>query len=96
MTVNGTQLINNPWDTIFSPFTGLFGQGFWLFPITFIAVALFIKTRDPTITGLFMTASGLLFGSAMFTNYPEMGAAYFLFATIGIISSILGIYFMKQ
>lgn len=96
MAVNGTELINNPWDTIFSPFTNLFGESFWLFPLTFISVALFIKTRDPTITGLFMTASGALFGTMMFSNYPEMASVYILFAVIGAVSSLLGVFFMKQ
>lgn len=96
MVLNGTELLNNPWDTIFSPFTDIFGQSFWLFPLTFITVALFVKTRDPTITGLFMTSTGALFGTVIFADYPEMGMVYYLFAIIGLTSTLLSLYFMRQ
>ena len=97
MSVNGSELIDNPWDTIFSPFTDLFGAGFWLIPLSFIAIALYIKTRDPIIVSAFMIASGtILSGGSMFTTYPEMALAYLIFTGLGFVGLIAGIFFMRR
>jgi len=43
--VNGTELLDDPFNTVFSPFTDLLGSAFWLVPISIIAAALFMKTK---------------------------------------------------
>ena len=97
MAVNGSELINQPFDTIFSPFTNLLGSGFFLLPLTFIAIALYIKTREPAVVSMFMLASGgLLSGGSIFTGYTAMGLAYTLFAGAGLIGLFLSIYFMRR
>ena len=97
MAVNGTELINDPFNTIFSPFTDLLGTGFFLIPLTFICIALYIKTREPAVVSVFMLASGsLLSGGSIFSGYGSMGFAYMMFAAFGLIGLILSIYFMKE
>ena len=97
MPINGTELINNPFDTIFSPFTDVLGQGFWLAPLTFIAIALYIKTRDVVVVSAWMLGSGTLFSSALiFADFPEMAFVYLIFTTIGLIGMIVGIFFPKE
>jgi len=97
MPINGSELIDNPWETIFSPFTDLFGAGFYLIPLTFIAIALYVKTRDLVVVSAFMLASGTLFASAsIFADYPEMAFVYLIFTAIGLIGMIVGIFFPRR
>ena len=97
MAINGTDLVDNPFDTIFDCFTDLFGNGFFLIPLTFIAVALYMKTRNPVLVSAFIWGSGLLLASGnMFMNYPEMALVYGLFTAIGIVGVILGLVFNRK
>lgn len=97
MPVNGTDFINNPWVTTFSPFTDLFGTGFYLIPISFIAIALFIKTRNPVLVSAYMIASGMLFGSGnIFVGFPEMSLVYYLFAGLGLVGLVVSLFFMRK
>lgn len=97
MPINGSELIDNPMDTIFSPFTDLLGTSFWLIPLTFITIALYVKTRDTVIVSVFMLASGVLLSSgSIFAGYPEMALAYMIFSGLGIVGLIAGIFFMRK
>jgi len=56
-----------------------------------------MKTRNVTAVSAFMIGSGVLLGSgAIFSTYPEMALVYYLFAALGIVGIILGIYFMRK
>ena len=96
MGINGSELINNPWDTIWSPFTNIFGASFWLIPIGIIAAALFMKTREVTVSSVWLIVSCLLIGSSVYTEYPEIGFIYYVFTVIGVIGTIVSLYFMKE
>jgi len=97
MPINGSELIDNPMTTIFSPFTDLLGTSFWLIPLTFIAIALYVKTRDVVIVSVFMLASGVMLSSgSIFAGYPEMALVYMLFSGLGIVGLIAGIFFMRK
>jgi len=52
---------DNPWDTTFEPFIDLFGNAFYIIPIGFIALALYMKTRSPLISSVWILLSCLLF-----------------------------------
>ena len=83
--LNGTTLINDPWTTIWSPFVDLLGGGFFLIPVSFIGAALFIKTRDPAIIGIYMIGTGaLLSAGGLFTGFGEGITAYIIFTALGI------------
>ena len=97
MAINGSELIDNPWDTIFSTFTDQLGNSFWLVPVSFIAVALYIKTRNPVLVSAYMIASGLLLASGnIFLGSPEMMYVYIIFSVLGLVGLILGIFFIKK
>lgn len=97
MALNGSEFIDAPLETIFSPFTDLLGTGFYLIPLTFIVIALYIKTRDVVVASAFMMASGVLLSSgAIFADYPEMAFVYLIFTVLGIVGIVLGIFFMRK
>jgi len=96
MAINGSELIDNPWDTIWGTFTDIFGGAFWLIPIGIIAVALFMKTREVTVTSIWLLLSTVLVGSAVFSEHPEIGFIYFIFTVIGLVGTIVSIFFMKE
>jgi fucose 4-O-acetylase-like acetyltransferase len=92
--INGSDLINQPWSTITSPFTNLLGTGFYLIPVSFIALALYVKTRNIVVVSAFIIASGSLLGSVgMFSVYPEMSYVYWIFTGLGIVALVLGLIF---
>ena len=97
MAINGTDFINNPWNTTFSPFVDLLGMGFYLIPLSFIAVALYMKTRNPAGVSVFIFVSGLLLsGGSIFANYPEMAVVYTVFTAMGFVGLVLSIFFNRN
>ena len=97
MPLNGTEFTDNPFDTVFSPFTELFGNAFFIVPIGFIALALYVKTRSALLSSVFIWASGILLASGnMFTNHPDMAIVYGLFTALGIVGTIASVYFTTK
>lgn len=94
--VNGSELLDNPFDTIMGTFTDIMGGAFWLIPIGVIAVALFIKTRSITVSSIWLMASCAIVGTGVFVDYPEMGFVYYIFTIIGLVMSIVSIFFIKE
>jgi len=95
--VNGSEIIDKPFETVFSPFTDLLSNGFWLIPIGFIGVALYIKTHNLTATGVWLTISSLLMaGGNIYTGFPELAFVYSIFVVIGIMSIVVDIFFMRK
>jgi len=97
MPFNGSEIIDNPFSTIFSPFTDLFGTGFWLIPLTFMAVALYIKTKNIiSVFAFLLAASALLASGSIFAGYPEMAYVYIIIGLLAIVSMVLGILFIRR
>jgi len=97
MPVNGSEIIQHPWDEIMSPFTDMLGMGFYLVPLGFIAVALYLKTRNTVVPSLFMLASGsLLSTSSIWVGYEEAAIFYILFTAMGLVGTIISLFFMKK
>jgi len=96
MGVNGSELIDNPLDTVFSVFTDIMGGVFWLLPIGIVALALYIKTREVSVVSIWIMGSCLLVGAGVFTTYPEVGFVYFIFTVIGLVGTIVSIFFMRR
>jgi len=90
--VNGSEILDKPWDTFFSQFTDLFGYSFFLVPIGFIALALYLKTKNVTAVSVWLMGSCFLMGTGIFSSYPEMGFVYYLFAVLGLVGVIVSIY----
>jgi len=97
MPINGTELIEAPWDTVLSPFINLLGTGFYLIPITFIALALYVKTHDTMLASAWLMASGTLLSStAIFTGYLEMSIIYTIVVALGVTGIVINIFFIKK
>ena len=97
MALNGTELINAPWETILSPFTNLLGSGFYLFPVSFIALALYVKTHDSMLSSAWLLISGvLLAGGSIFTGFTEMSIIYTIIVAIGVTGIVINVFFMRK
>lgn len=102
MGLNGTEFLNNPFNTSMSPFTSLFekavgnGNVFYLFPLVILTFGVYLKTRDVTMTSMFMLASGALLGSAsIFVNAFDMAVVFIVFAAIGIAGVFMSLLFQR-
>jgi len=94
--INGSDLINQPWNTTFSPYIHLFGQGWLLIPVSFIGAALFMKTRDPIMLSVYMIVTGVFLSSASLTIFDTFPAAifpYLIFTVIGIAVLLHGVFY---
>lgn len=97
MAVNGSELIDDPFNTIFSPYTDLLGPGFFLIILIMICVALYVKTRELATVSMFMLGSGaLLSAGSIFTGYGELAFVMTLFSLFGVVGLIASTFFTKQ
>jgi len=72
-------------------------MGFYLIPIIFIAIAVYMKTKSPVIVSAFLMLSGMLFsGASMFANYPEMFYIYSMVTVLGMIGLIVSIIYIYK
>lgn len=94
--INGSDMVYQPWNTTFSPFIALFGQGWLLIPVSFIAAALFMKTRDTILLSVFMIITGVLLSGAtytLFSSFPGAILPYLLFTVIGVAVLLHGVFY---
>ena len=97
MAVNASEIIDTPWETIFGTFTDLLGSGFYLIPVSFLAIALYMKTKDVMVVGVWLIASGItLAGGNIFAGYIEMSTMYTIVVAIGVTGVVMEIYFMRR
>ena len=95
--INGSDLINNPWNTTFLAYTNLLGAGAYIIPLVFIAIALYMKTHNAIAVSSFIWVSGLLLVSgSIFASHPEMAFVFLIFTAFGFVGTFLGIYFNKR
>ena len=102
MAVNGSEFINDPFNTSYSPFVDLFdkltgfGNLFWLFPLIVLTIGIYIKTEDAAVTSLFMAISGVLLGSGgIFVGAGDVALAFYIFATLGFVGVLLSVFFNR-
>jgi len=102
--INGTELVDKPWETVFSPYTDLFasilgvglGNGAFLIPISFIGAALFWKSKSPVTVGMYLITTGaLLSGGGLFTGMTQMILVYIIVVAMGIGSLFVGIFLRR-
>lgn len=95
--VNGSELINDPFNTVFGPFTDLLGPGFFLIVLIFISVALYVKTREIATVSAFMLGSGALLSvGSIFMGYGELAFVITVFCLFGVVGLIASTFFTKQ
>jgi len=103
MALNGTDFINAPWNTTFSPYTELFanvvgnGYVFYLVPLVVVTLALYVKTREPVMAAMFMITSGGLFsmGTIMVGAF-DMSTVFIIFCAIGFLTLFLSIFYKNR
>lgn len=103
MAVNGTELLNKPWETIYSPFTDFFantvgvGNAFYLFLIVVFAFGIYIKTEgNAMMVTAFMIGSGALALSAnIFAGNAEMSIIFAIFTALGIAGMFMSVIFQR-
>jgi len=103
MALNGSEWVENPWNTTFSPYTDIFGQifgngnVFYIIPIIVLAFGIYIKTENPVFASVFvMGASGILAVGTMLSGLPELSMMFTIFTAIGITAVVAGIVFQKR
>jgi len=92
MALNGSEMLSNPFDTFMSVYTDIIGQAFYLIPISIIGVALYIKTRNAAVSGIWFMMCCLMVGTAIFSEYPEMAFVYYVFTVISLVGTVVSIY----
>jgi len=96
--INGTEFVNNPWNTTFSPFTNLFqiifgnGNVFYLVPLIALTIGIYYKTDEPVLASLFMIGSGgILSLGTFFAGVETLGIMFTIFAAIGIAVLVISL-----
>lgn len=95
--INGSELLEDPISTIFSPYINLLGSSFWLVPISIISAALYVKTKNITVVGAWLLGAGMLMSTAnIFAGFPAVLDLYMFLVVIGIVSIIIGIIMERK
>lgn len=102
MAVNGSEFINNPFNTTYSPWTDLFetlvgnGQVFWLIPLVILTLGVYVKTDNPIMTTAFMVAGGSLFSAgSVWTGAIEMASIFVIFTALGITGMFVSLLLQR-
>ena len=61
--LNPSDLISQPWNTIFSCFVDLLGTPFYLIPVSVIGAAIYIKQRNLAVVSMYLLTSAALLSS---------------------------------
>lgn len=92
--INGSDIINQPWNTTFMPFIRILGQGWVLVPLAAIGAALFVKTRDTAIISVYLIIIGALVGSAsLWGGFTETALLFFVMAAVGIAVLMYNVFY---
>lgn len=97
MAINGSDFINNPWNTTFAPYTDLLGASFYLIPLSFIAAALYMRTHNGLAVSCFIWISGIfLVSGSILAEWPEAGLIFLIFAAAGWVGTGVAIFMNKK
>jgi len=92
--INGSDLITQPYNTTFGAYIGLFGPGWIIIPLTVIAAALFVKTRDTALVSIYMIMAGAFMTvGSVWTGFIGASVLYIIFAGIGIAALMYNVFY---
>ena len=103
MAVNGSEFVDQPFNTSYGPWTDLFGSilgngnVFFLVPVIVLTYGVYLKTESPIMASLFMITSGSLLGSgSIFVGAHDLAIAFTVFTAFGFVALFASILFMKK
>lgn len=97
MPINGSDLINQPFNTLTGPYTDILGMGFFLVVFVFIIAAVYIKTRNAVSALAVMLVVGMLFtGGGIFADFPQMSLVFLALSLIALVGLIVNTVFMLK
>ena len=96
MAVDVTAFMADPWGMTFSCFVDLLGTPFYLIPLSVIAGALYIKTKDVAIVSMYLiSSSALLLSAGMFTGLTDMVNLYVVIIAIGLGGLVVELFLRR-
>lgn len=102
MAVNGSEFIDNPFNTTYSPWTDLFetmvgnGQVFWVIPLIVLTVGVYIKTENPIMTTAFMVASGSIFSAgSVWSGAFDLASIFVIFTALGLTGMFISLLLQR-
>lgn len=94
LAINGSDLINQPWNTTFMPYIRLLGQGWIIIPFAFIGAALFMKTRDTALIAIYLIIVGAFIGvGSAWAGFMGAALLFFIMAAVGIAALMYNVFY---
>jgi hypothetical protein len=93
-TINGSDIINQPYNTTFASYIRVLGQGWILVPFAFIGAALFAKTRDTALVAIYLIMIGAFIGAgSAWAGYTGAALLFFIMASLGIAALMYNVFY---
>jgi len=93
-SINGSDLINQPYNTTFMTFIRALTQGWIILPFAFIGGALFVKTRDTALVSVYLIVAGAFIGAgSMWYGYTGAAGLFFILAAVGIAALMYNVFY---
>ncbi len=94
--LNGTNFSHNLWNTTFSTFSNLLGAWWLLVPISFVGIALFMKTREPVMVSMYLLTTGaLLTTGGIFVGMMDMVPVFIIMTAAGLAGVLISLLFRR-
>lgn len=92
--INGSELINAPYNTTFQPYIRLLGQGWIVIPFAFIGAALFMKTRDTALIAIYLIMIGAFVGAgSAWAGFIGAALLFFIMAALGVAALMYNVFY---
>lgn len=91
---NGSDIVNQPYNTTFFPFIRALGPGWIIVPFAFIGAALFVKTRDTALISIYMICIGAFVGAgSAWAGFTGAALLFFVMAALGIAVLMYNVFY---
>ena len=92
--INGSDLLNQPYNTTFFTYIRALGQGWIIILFAFIGGALFVKTHDTALVSIYMIMIGAFIGvGSMWTGFMGAALLFFIMAALGIAALMYNVFY---